>query len=160
MCSMFDSYENIPQNYKPNNIKPNDKLSCAYPTNKIEPYKPILPYEEYNAEGDLIGYYWYYGDELNLEFNLEGEVTLIDSNTYISAEDFVKDKKIIIRLLDFRNNIIAEKVFDASTTIIFPIDKELSKKMVKGVYYCDVTLYNDEFNKTIFSNRDAVFNVK
>jgi hypothetical protein len=54
---MFDTYKDIPQNYIPNNIKPTDNLSCVYPTNKLEPCRPTKPYEEYNTEGQLIGYY-------------------------------------------------------------------------------------------------------
>lgn len=161
MCSMFDTYENIPQNYVPNNIKPNDPLACKCPPNKLEPIKPILPYEEYNVEGELIGYYWYYGDQVNLEFNIDGEVTLVDEETYIPAEDFLKDKKITITILDFRNNIVVDRVFDASTKVIFMVDKELSKKMVRGVYNCTVTVWDDDgFTKTIFANEDATFIVK
>ena len=161
MCSMFDTYENIPQNYIPNNIKPNSNLSCAYPTTQLEPIKPILPYEEYNAQGELIGYFWHYGDTLNLEFDVDGEVSLLDDGTYISASEFLQGKKATIVILDFRNDIVVERVLEASDKIIFEIDEELSKKIVRGTYHCTLTIWDDaDFNKTIFANEDATFIVK
>jgi hypothetical protein len=48
----------------------------------------------------------------------------------------------------------------ASTKVIFQVDKELSKQLVRGVYYCTLTIVGDDFQKTIFSNEDAIFNVK
>ena len=156
--SMFDTYKELPEGYVPNNIKPTDNLSCAYP--KLEPCRPTKPYEEYNAEGQLIGYYWYYGDEINLEFNIDGEVTSLEDNTYIELDEFLSSKKAVLRLLDFRNDIIVERVMEASTKVIFQVDKELSKQLVRGVYYCTLTIVGDDFQKTIFSNEDAIFNVK
>ena len=120
--SMFDTYKELPEGYVPNNIKPTDNLSCAYP--KLEPCRPTKPYEKYNAEGQLIGYYWYYGDEVNLEFNIDGEVTSLEDSTYIKLDEFLSLKKAVIRLLDFRNDIIVEKVLNASTKVIFQVDKE------------------------------------
>ena len=158
--SMFDTYKELPEGYIPNNIKPTDNLSCAYPTNKLEPCRPTKPYEEYNTEGQLIGYYWYYGDEVNLEFNISGELTLLTDEYFIQLNELLSSKKAVIRLLDFRNNIIVEKVLDASTNVVFQVDKELSKQLVRGVYYCTLTIVGDDFQKTIFSNEDAVFNVK
>lgn len=158
---MFDSYQNIPQNYVPNNIRPNDNLAQAYPTTQIEPIKPILPYEEYNAQGELVGYYWHYGDQLNLIFDIEGEVSLLDDGTYVPANEFLQGKKATITILDFRNMMVVERILDASDKIIFEIDKETSKKLVRGTYHCTLTIWdNQDFNKTIFANQDATLIVK
>ena len=78
---MFDNYDTINKKYQPNN------LSSAFPkpnpiNDKLSPAQLKKPYEEYNELGQLIGYFWYYGDTLNLEFNLSGEVA-IDSNVEI-----------------------------------------------------------------------------
>lgn len=51
---MFSSYENINPNYQPNNFKPAPQ--CR-PEDKLKPCRPDRPYEEYNAKGELIGYY-------------------------------------------------------------------------------------------------------
>lgn len=161
MGNMFDRYENILDEYIPNNIKPNDNLSCAYPTKKLEPCRPILPYEEYDTKGNLVGYFWHYCDLVNLEFNIDGETTLLDELIYSPASEFLIGKKATITILDFRNNIVVEKIFDAQDKIIFEIDEELSKKMVKGVYYCNLVIWdNSGFKQTIFSNEDCVFHVK
>jgi hypothetical protein len=45
-------------------------------TSKLDPTEKSKPYELYNARGELEGYYWYYGNVLNLEFNITGELTV------------------------------------------------------------------------------------
>ena len=70
--SMFDNYNNQNTDYIPNNIPYDNKKVFSYPT----------PYTEYNVEGDKIGYYWYYGDTVNLTFDISGELTL-ESNSII-----------------------------------------------------------------------------
>lgn len=225
---IFDNYQNINPNYIPNNINPPPN-PCKP---KLEPCRPIKPYEEYNAEGKLVGYYWYYGDTINLEFNVDGEVTIIDGEEAISALDFLIGKYVIIDIYNFRGEIVAtqklytttilkrgseiktgsvingivynddailsedetiiqqstlkfgsklanetiinnekidkEKVINSDiilypgTKILFEIDKELSNKLVKGVYTCTLTLYNadDSFVDTLFSQTDGNLIVK
>ena len=53
---------------------------------KLNPSEASKPYELYNAKGELEGYYWYYKNTLNLEFAIDGELTL-ESNaiTYNAA---------------------------------------------------------------------------
>ena len=48
---LFDTYDTLPDNYIPNN-RPVKK--CC--NSKFDPYFPTKPYEQYNAEGELIGY--------------------------------------------------------------------------------------------------------
>lgn len=71
---MFLNYHNIADNYVPNN------LIKAYPTKcvptKLDPIEASKPYEDYNAKGDLCGYFWHYGESVNLDFNLDGEITV------------------------------------------------------------------------------------
>lgn len=64
--SMFDNYNDDNTNYIPNNMGYAGKKPLAYP----------IPYVEYNAEGEQSGYYWYYGDTVNLVFDLIGELTV------------------------------------------------------------------------------------
>ena len=33
-----------------------------------------LPYEDYDSDGNLVGYYWHYGDTVELDIEITGEV--------------------------------------------------------------------------------------
>lgn len=82
---MFVNYQTL-DNYTPNN------LVCSFPVGKsytkLAPVQASKPYEEYNAKGELIGYFWRYGDTLNLEFNIDGEITLeSDAIVYVDCND-------------------------------------------------------------------------
>lgn len=114
---MFTNYENLQDNYIPNNICPPTPCpSPCPPESKLQPCKPKLPYEEYNATGDLIGYWWYYGDTLNLEFNIEGELVVEGNNQYVDASDFLKDKQITVQLFNFRRELIDSKTYAGNTS--------------------------------------------
>ena len=84
---MFDSYETLNNNYVPQNKKPIPP--CSPQNSVLEPLRPRKPYEEINAKGELVGYYWYYGDTVNLDFTIEGEVTV--EGDYIISSMPVKD---------------------------------------------------------------------
>lgn len=77
---MFLNYQSIADNYKPNN------LISAFPVGKsctkLDPVDGSKPYEEFNAKGELIGYSWLYGSTVNLEFNIDGRIT-VDSDALI-----------------------------------------------------------------------------
>ena len=214
---MFLNYHNIDSNYRPNN------LINAFPSkmnsSKLDPLDSSKPFEEYNTKGELTGYFWRYGETLNLEFNIDGEITIesnamllkskgqepttvtmgkvgqrvyniidlrswtcvavtttnkyiweeddeftyplnSDRSVYISVNDYLKDKKAEVTLYNFRMEPICKKIYDATPTIIFPIDKELSKALPKGIYYCSVTVFNNEVCYTIFDSTDCSLLVK
>lgn len=213
---MFLNYHNIADNYKPNN------LINAFPhrmqTSKLDPTDASKPYEEYNAKGELVGYFWRYGETLNLEFNIDGEITIEsnaiilksigqtptsttigtigqrayniidliswtcvgiikneyiweqdleftyplngDKSIYLSSEDYLKDKQIELILYNFRMEPIHKQLFNGSPNIIFSIDPELSKTLVKGVYYCSLHVFNDSVYQTIFDSTDCTLLVK
>ena len=71
---MFLNYQNIADNYMPNNLI--NAFPLKVKDSKLNPTDASKPYEEYNTKGELDGYFWRYGDTLNLEFNLDGEITL------------------------------------------------------------------------------------
>ena len=71
---MFLNYQNIADNYVPNNLI--NAFPLKVKDSKLNPIDSSKPYEEYNVQGELEGYFWRYGDTLNLEFNLDGEITL------------------------------------------------------------------------------------
>lgn len=214
---MFLNYHNIADNYTPNN------LVCSFPVGKsytkLDPIEASKPYEEYNAKGELIGYFWHYGETINLEFNIDGEITVesdaiiftnrgeapvlttiakvnqraynvIDlrswtctgvvndtyyvweedaefefdessaTSIYVPAQYYLEDKFVKFTLYNFRFEPIHEESTKAGTSVVFEIDPELSKKLVKGVYYCSLDVYNKETVKTIFCPHDCTLLVK
>ena len=225
---MFTNYETLQDEYIPSNTKPD----CPKPPNpKLEPLIPKKPYEEFNEEGQLIGYWWNYGDIVTLEFDIDGEVTIEDdailytasgegptTNTkgrvgqkaynlyykisdnevvdmkswtcvgrdtqtlaylwnedekfsppeegqrdvYITAQDFLSDKQITVQLYNFRHELITSKLFNGTTEVRFDIDKKLSDSLVKGVYYCSLTVWNQDetYNQTIFQQEETTLIVK
>ena len=212
--SMFLNYHNISDNYKPNN------LICTFPVGKsytkLDPVQASKPYEEYDSKGNLIGYFWHYGETLNLEFNIDGEITVEDDaliltskgsipsplegalmqrayntadkrswtctdivdntfiwtedaeftydesgkSVYVTAADYMKDKQVCVTLYNFRMEPIHSETFNGNTKIIFSITTELSKKLVRGIYYCSLTVFNDSVNLPIFSSADCTLLVK
>ena len=213
---MFLNYQNIADNYIPNN------LQTAFPHNvaesKLNPLDASKPYEEYDVKGNLCGYFWRYGETLNLEFQIDGEITVEDDaiilttagsipdqtmgsyvgqrayniidctswtcaaivgdkfvwnmdaefsypetaqrSIYISADDYLKDKVAKVTLYNFRMEPIVEKAFPASSKVVFPIDKELSLQLQKGIYYCKVSISNDLINQIVFDTVDCQLVVK
>ena len=215
---MFLNYQNIADNYKPNN------LINAFPhkmnSSKLDPLDASKPFEEYNAKGELSGYFWRQGETLNLEFNIDGEITLeanailltskgqeptvdtlgkvnqraynvvdlrswtcsavtttgkyiweedaeftyplnSDRSVYISAADYLKDKKVEVTLYNFRMEPIHKELYPhAAPTIVFKIDRELSNLLPKGIYHCSVTVFNDDVCYTIFDTNDCDLLVK
>ena len=214
--SMFLNYHNIADNHKPNNT------ICSFPVGKsytkLAPVKASKPYEEYNAKGELIGYFWRQGETLNLEFNIEGEVTVesdaivyvhsgdcpdvttkgklyqrayniadmkswtctsivdeyfiweMDSefifdegaaeSIYVDAKDYLEDKYLDFTIYNFRLEPIYQKTLCGATQIVIPITKELSSRMRKGIYYCSLTVFNDNMRLPIFSSSDCTLLVK
>ena len=74
---MFLNYHSISDNYTPNNLF--KAFPIDGPCSKFMPFEGSKPYEEYDAKGELEGYYWRYGDTLNLEFCIDGEIRVEDN---------------------------------------------------------------------------------
>ena len=155
------------------------------------------PYGDYNALGQLQGYFWYYGDTINLSIDLFGNAeveknsiifyahgeapnaeTIADINQrayniadskawqcvatgeweeipynaetvgpttsmYITAQEYLKGKKAIVRILNFRHEEVFCKEMDASNRISINLDKETSEKFTRGTYYLTLQLSTD-----------------
>lgn len=213
---MFLNYQNIADNYYPNNIV--KEFPYCIHESKLQSCTESIPYEEYDLKGDLIGYSWQYGETMTLEFNLDGVITMkpdaivytssglkpststaanigqhaynvVDfiswmcvaitngqyvweqdvefimpeegsKKVYVSAETYLKDKYVNMSILNFRHERIHEITCKASPTIKLSIDAELSKKLVKGIYYCDVVIFNDNSRQNVFGSTDGSFLVK
>ena len=150
--SMFENYNNDLTDYVPNNL--------PYKCQKIYPYP--IPYTEYNAEGDIVGYYWYYGDTVNLVFEIDGETTVEDKLEYVDVSDTLEGMKAKIDIYNFRYENIYSYTTDASTEITLSIGKDLSNTMIKGIYYITLTVF-DETTQTyipLFKDKDCTVTVK
>lgn len=161
MIDMFTNYQNLSEYYTPNNLSQYQNKPCSY--TKFNPCEITKPYELYNAKNELEGYYWYYGNTINLDFSIDGEVVDINGNgtgEYVSAKDYLADKTATVNIYDFRMNVIYSKSLPASENVIITIDSELSSKMVKGIYYCSLVVSNSKSHETIFDSKDCKFLVK
>ena len=83
MIDMFTSYQNLSEYYIPNNLS--KKLTSPKSYTKLDPNEKSKPYELYNAKGELEGYYWHEGDQLVLDFSIDGEVTVESSAIIFDA---------------------------------------------------------------------------
>lgn len=218
---MFTSYECLEKTYvTPNNIKP--EKSCEQESN-ITSCRPRKPYEDCNVKGELTGYWWNYGDTINLDFHITGDIVVEDDaivytaindkpteetigvagqkaynitdlkswtcdiidnvciwvedeeftnpeagsrNIYVSAEEYVKNRYITFTLYNFRMEEIDKQTFEGATDIIYEINEELSNKLVKGVYYGKLTLWEKNIENTpkliftLFDSTSCTFTVK
>ena len=138
---MFTGYDTLQNNYIPNNL-PN----CPAPDSKLTPICPNKPYVDYDINGNVQGYWWYYGDTVNLEFNISGEsvyegepevtgntitsgttnIEPTEDGNYIDIMDFLADKQILIQLYNFRQEELAIDIPDSCTNGC--LDKEIIKK--------------------------------
>lgn len=169
MSGMFDNY-NHPSPGNPHH----------HPHHKPEPKpnvssRPDKPYESYDENGDICGYWWYEGDTIVLEFAIEGEVTVdqevievidgvensIIKPTTITAEEFVKDKTFTLDIFNFRGEVVLTADIPGSSIIQYAIDIEKAQLLTKGSYTLNLALWDGEsFNKTIYSREDCNIIIK
>lgn len=148
---LFDNFDNIyDADQSPSQIA-NMKVGC-------------LPYEYYDPlTGKLDGYYWHYGDSIELHFLIDGEITT-DDGQYVDLETFLEGKFLRIQFYNFRYESIKdlETVLDASTDVKLIIDEETSKKLLRGTYYLTATVFkdNEAVYVPIIENKDCKITVK
>ncbi len=126
----------------------------------IEPKAPNKPYELTNDLGEVIGYYWYYGESIDLVLSIDGEVTDETSSTYIPAADFVNGKKIKFTLYNFRHEEIFTKTVEASTEVKVEIDSQLSQTICRGNYYGEFTLFDITTNIVLIPQEKLSISIK
>lgn len=162
MSNMFESYQDA-------TLTPNNIIRNCKPCNpSLKPIIPEKPYEQYNANGELVGYYWYYGDTINLQFDIDGEVTDVDGESYISPSDYLSDKTLQFTLYNFRQEqiyVVKSNDYtsneDGTVTITFAINSELSQQLIRGIYYCSLAVLQDDILQiTLIDPEDCIFTVK
>ena len=216
---MFSNYQNIKDNYTPTNLY--YKFPVLQDSSKLLPRNSSKPYEEYDAKGNLIGYSWYYGETLKLDFSIDGEIVVesdairyniygeypdssvegyvgqkaynivelkswtctaadklkdnyvwtIDEefehdsenateSIYVSAKNYLSDKTVVVKFLNFRHDVIHTERFFGSPNVVVTVDDNLSKKFKKGVYYCEMTVETEFLTTPIFGSKDCILVVK
>lgn len=160
---MFNKYYNIPTSY---DIYTYETLNLNW--NKIK--KPL---EEYNAKNELIGYSWYYGDEIVLEFETTGTVdyatdTYSDSSSVDDSGEFYEDVDtylssgiLKLELFDFRREKVFEQILPGAADVKFLITEESSERLFKGVYRCKLTFIGDKYAKqTLVNPEDYIIMIR
>ena len=206
---MFEKYNNL-ETYIPNNLN--------YELNNVKNY--TCPYKIDDNNQTRLGYFWHYGDTINLQFDLVGYITVEtnsiiytisnespdentvgnidqkaynitdlkswtctaiidnryiwaednefiypdngDTDVYLSAKEYLQGKKLKISFYNFRYEPFFEATLNADNLVTLSIDKELSEKFVKGVYYLTLELYDDIANTyiSILHNEDCIIEVR
>lgn len=160
---MFDSFNNIKTTYQVNPYAP------QYPPQKIPTQiiqnNPNKPYEVVDARGVLTGYFWYYGNSVDLTWDIVGEVTTTQDN-YVDVADMVKYLIITATIYDWKMCKVEEvklipTIEDNKVSVTLSINGELSQKLVKGVYEISLTASNAQgYNETLFNTGVCKFEVR
>lgn len=82
------------------------------------------------------------------------------NSIYVDAASYLKNKYVVFNLYNFRYEPILTYKFEGESKIIVYISPEVSSKLVKGIYYCSLTVFNDEVNMKIFDTKDCSLVVK
>lgn len=154
---MFENYQNISTQYTPNNYQTNNMGNQS-----IQTSNPNKPYEVKDARGNLIGYFWYYGNSVVLTFDISGEYTSVSENVYVDVQDVLSGCTLTLTIYDNRYNIIhQESVYPNSTSVDFVIDSQVSSKMLKGKYTMQLVASNGSgYNETLFGVDTCIFEVR
>lgn len=150
---IFPTYENLPSSYIPNNL-----IDQA-----LDLRIQKKPLETYDASGNLVGYSWYYGDAIVIEFTTTGNV-VFDEGYYQDAASYFINKKLRLQFFDFRYNTVYDVIQPASVQAKFYITNTTSKTFVRGTYRCKLTLIDDAdednvINCTLIDVDDYTFSV-
>lgn len=136
MSNIFTNYNNVPENYIPNNINQPPIIKKEY----------NIPLEIYNAKGEFVGLTWNTCDNILLNFNISGNVTY-DTGVYEDAETYLTGKKLQIIFYDFKYFALFNDTFDASINAIYEISENIQKNiLVPGIYYLQLNLLDDTNN--------------
>lgn len=164
MVEMFNNYNNISTSLAPNPYSP------QYPPQKLPTQiiqnTPNKPYEVIDARGVLAGYFWYYGNSIDLVWDIIGEITSETGSSYTDIVDSIKDKTILATIYDWKFQEIYKvklipSIVDDKVTATLSINGELSQKLVKGNYRISLTLLNElGYNETIFDTNICNFEVR
>lgn len=179
---MFDTLINgINTQYQPNIYQPKYP-ECKTSNSSIQSLNINKPYEVKSSNGDLKGYFWYYGNSVDLTFTVTGEIVIEPCDSYIDISQVINTLDLSATIWDinhnqilyFSNGLDAEYPLEVSTaftnsetgevsiTVTVPITKELSTlKMAKGIYHVDlIANHPSGYCETLFSSNTCTFEVR
>ena len=176
MSGMFDNFTHVNTTMRPGDV------SQKYPsTNAPKPNfnvpQPNKPYENRSMDGTLKGYFWYYGNSIDLVFSVDGTVTL-DNGYYMEAADVLTGMLITFNIFDhrrvcvmqFSNSDIGMPLKYTSTVdsegnvvgeVTISLSHDQSLKLPKGVYTCSLTASHESgYYETLFDTDTCTFEVR
>lgn len=180
---MFSNYSNLNTSYTPGTYNQKYPATCNC-TNEIQSISPNKPFELIDMNNQLIGYFWYQGNTLDLVWDITGEALTSDPNIYINAASYIQSCELICKIYNFRKEVVVKassKITGSSTvyplyldiqkssvegindsvSCILHIDSEISNKLVKGTYSITLTATHPSgFDETIFSGTNCKFEVR
>lgn len=155
---MFENYQNLDTRYTPNNLNvyatQNDNLQNSV-TNK--------PFELLDRFGNLLGYFWYYGNSVVLSFEISGEGVFEDSMSYVDVGDILSGCKLTLSIYDHKYTIVHQETIDevSGNCVDFVLDSSVSKKLLKGKYTMSLVASSlSGYNETLFSTNDCILEVR
>ena len=163
---MFDNYNNT--NLNTSFTPPSCNVSQPSLIQKPQPIIPNNPNKPYEIEsnGVLKGYFWYYGNSIDLTWDITGEYTSEESASYAEVKDIIDSCNIVATIYDWKYQVIDKIklipiISEESVSVTLNIKGDLSNKLVRGNYTISLTLMNDQgYNETLFSTDTCKFEVR
>lgn len=98
-------------------------------------------------------YHWV---EINsFKYNAE-----LPNSVYLDASDYLRDKTIEFKIFDFRCNELYSRSIKGTEPSKFEISRELSERLLPGIYSCSLSVYNNKVKQIIFGSTDCKLLVK
>lgn len=153
MTRLFINYDNLPENYIPNNTTNSYKLPLTH--------KAVKPLVTYNVNGQPTGFSWNYGDSVLLHFSITGDVWYEEQDITEPVEVYLSGKKLELNIYNFRYEVVYTIVEEASTEPVFYINRE-TKDLPSGTYSLSLTLKDedDKIVTTLFKNTQCTILIK
>lgn len=144
----------------------NDMYTTNFTRNdlcNVDHYKGKQPFGDYNALGELQGYFWHQGDTINLSFNIDGEVRVENDAIIYTAIGDAPSTDTVGRIGQKAYNVIDQKSWECTaidgdsytwtqdSEFTYPEDGARSVYVTASEYLkgkqAKVTLYNFRYEK-------------
>ena len=119
---MFTSYDNLPENYIPNNSTPTESNDSYITTGERAPRKI------YNVKGNFVAYSWMQGETFDIKFSIANDI----ENDELSN---MEDKTLELVVYDFRWEPVHTFIAPSAIEITCSVDKDITDKLKSGIYY-------------------------
>ena len=80
------------------------------------------------------GYYWYYGEPITLEFDIEGELVDDESDTYSTVEEYAAAFPRLLTITDFRGRTVIEQTLPATEKLSYTLSQQQTLLLGPGAY--------------------------